>query len=313
MSKNPVNEMDDFPDFELSQKNITKTESLTSQEEQEIIQNDIDDSVKDWLALNNLEGSEIKCTLYKYVNSDQGTERSQIAEYRNAVPSAHEIGIRFGSGKYIMILVVPKQGKRPRQITTRTIRLHANYDNLMMDERKKSMPEAMQGINPYIIQQQLPPQQDTMKATLSIMREVFAMLTPLLASRNNTGNGGGVKEIIQEYAALKDILKINAQDNINFYSEMQRKAIEMSPETIETEKPSIIEQLIPLLNNLVPALLKNDKKAIATVNTVKMMPQFKDVVNNTGDIKKLVDHLDKSYGKVKVNGLLKKFNIVRPD
>ncbi len=282
----------------------------------DLMDNDIDSKLNDWLTTNDISLSEIQCTLYKYDNADSGSGKAQIGVWKNDIPDRHTVGLKHGAGKYTILIIKPKSNTGDRKITSRTFKLHEHYNTLQLEEQNKNNPYAnMPGMNPMMfpVQQPQHDNMDMIKVMQQMMANTMQMLTPILAAAiAPKGNGNG--NPLDQYSMVDKLLQNNAKNNIEFYGELQKKMIDKDIELGSEENPTLIQQILPLIDKFLPMFTssKTTPDAENTLKAIKESDQYKEVIKDKSVVKQLISHLEDKHGKVKVSKVLKKLNITRP-
>lgn len=82
--------------------------------------------------------------------------------------------------------------------------------------------------------------------------------------------------------------------------------------TPDDRTPTILEQLLPLIENLVPKLLGHGPKAEATAGVVKTLPIFQEIAKNRQVLKALCVEVERKHGRESLDEILGKLGLKRP-
>jgi len=303
----------------MSKSDVPENEIIFDEIDKDIIDNDTDGKLNDWLQSNDISLNEIQVTIYRWDNAETGADKTQVDFIRGDLPDKHTIGLKHGAGKYTVIIVKPKTGADDkRKITSRTFKLGDHYNTLMQEEKLKNnpygnLPGYPPGMFPPVNNQQNNNSMDMIKVMSLMMQNTFNMLTPILAAAVAPRENGNGKNDITAYSMIDKILQNNAKNNIEFYGELQKKIVDNDLELQQAEKPGIIEQLLPVIDKFIPMFSQKQVPpgAEETLKAIKASEQYKEITDNRETVTALINHLDKKHGKAKVSKVLKKLNIQR--
>jgi hypothetical protein len=276
---------------------------------------EISDQLQRWLDDVNSEKLPTTCNLYKFDHPVTGHAKVQIWQYAHEIPDAHTIGMQFGSGRYMLIVKVPASHTQKAFVQSRTFRIAPYYDTM----RRQAVTSA------NTLPAGSPPQQmivrenpmQGMEAFMAMFSQFITMIAPLI-NRPAMSPAG---EMAAMYGGINKVMQQQALETASLLSDMQRKIsnVPIPPneedegEGMDTPKtPTLLEQIAPYIAKFLPAILGKGPVAATTVQTVKSLPQFKHVVNDPVQVKQLIEHLDKTQGKLKTDKVLAKFKITRP-
>jgi hypothetical protein len=269
----------------------------------------VDEDLKRWVAEKHGENEEYIVYLYKYDNPVTGKQKSLCEQYTNEIPDVHTIGLTHGSGRYLLLIAVHKDGKRS-VTNTRYIRLHKHYDEL-----KNKNQLSGQSLQPVHVVNN----QDSMEYAFKMFQAVINTLTPLIA-RGNTPAVDPMQQALSAYALTKNVLKDSLHDTQDLYKDFARKQLELGEgnmaidndlEFETVEEKSLLEKILPLAEAFIPLLLKNNVQARAASATIRALPQFKQVINSP-QLRKIIEYVDKREGAKKADIILKNLGITRP-
>jgi hypothetical protein len=277
-----------------------------------VVDKETDSSLDTWLDKNNPEHLAATSTLYKY-DFLVGEQRTQMYRWKGEpVPSEHEIGMKFGSGRYYMITVVPEGRKQPKKVYPKRFKLGTEYDVL---KRKNDEAEAAKARPSTALAVQSPEDNFIRMYGMvqGIMKDVFALFTPLITRALEPSAPSTAQPSMSDqfgmFGALKNVMKDNVRDNLSFFSEMQRKITSMNPEEIGNgfdqaepeQKQSILEKLFGMLEPFIPLFIQNTAQAKLAAAGMRALPQVQGVIKQVTarpDVTKhLVNQIAGKYGK----------------
>ena len=268
------------------------------------------------------ENQTAKVSLYKYDNNTAGTEKSFIFEWENEIPSAHKIGLQFGSGRYMIIITVPKSKKYPDGRIPRRLKIHEYYDKLkkINDERNvfQVAPMSLQPINE-------PVQVNTSEqfsGAMGMIKEVMSMIVPLLQLQKQEQPAPApivdlTPILMQSYQMTQEVLKKNLLDTQKIYKDIVSQNVNDDDDEGESaameqiQKPSMLEKLQPLIDQFLPLILGSGPKAAAVTEIVKAAPLFKQILSDKNQLSEMIKEFDQKIGKPETDKLLKKLKVVR--
>jgi len=264
-----------------------------------------------FLEMEKVDFEEPIYYLYKYDHPTTGKSKSFVRKYVHGEPPDEEdIGKEFGSGRYLLCLWVPASENRESKMRSYMLRLNQRFDDLML-RNKKEKPETQAA--PAAMAQQT-----GFRETMDVMERIMAIFTPLITPLINRPREESPKELIQQmYSTVGDIMKSQVADNMNMITEFKRRAIEgdnkeMESNTLTENQPSVVEQLIPLINEWLPKLVGGGAKAAAVSEVVRMTPQFKSIVQNRVELVRIIKYLDDTRTPTETDKILSALRIRRP-
>jgi len=254
--------------------------------------------LRDWFLKNQLEDKSYKVSLYRFINPQFGDRKALVNQYEDLMPSEHEIGLQFGSGRYcVFVTMTDSNGKR--RIYNSKFRISDDYD------RRKNTPVNDSMGNGF-------------DSAFNLIAKVLTLFQPILQNNNGNNNGSNIRDLLLEnYKSTNDILKRSALDNTQFYNDMQRKNMEI-PEVFETTEETtgltgFISQVVPLVEKFLPIIMgKSNTETKAALSLIRTLPAFSDVTKDKSKLNFLIKFIDKNHGVDITDRVLKKLGIVRP-
>ncbi len=269
------------------------------------------DKIHDFVRRNELLEVSATYYLYKFDNPVSGQSKSFISKFLDTdTPDEDQIGRKFGSGRYLVVMAIPPCEKAPKgHMRAYPIKIHPFYDTLRT-EQLPTVPQSQS--QPVIIQGS-----GGMKESIEMITSLIAALSPLFQAKQQPGPDMN-SILFKTFENTQEVLKKSMLENVKVNSDLQRKlmAVEngenenMQTET-EEEEPSLLEQFKPLLIEWLPKIMADNAQAKALQTVVKTAPQFKQIVNNKREFKTLVNYLDGTQGKEKTDKLLSSLKLKR--
>lgn len=255
--------------------------------------------VEDWLAENEYLNAECKAKLYCFNKEGQ---REFIKQYTGEVPSWDQIGVQYGAGRFEIIMTVFREGVR--KVFSRKQYLHESYNNRMLSEIRQNGQQVLHvgGEN---------------NNGISMMKEVFSMIIPLLTITKNTGSQDFSEIMMKNYDMMQKVMQRSLTDNAQFLNDMQRGNMGLT-EVVETEDEStgvmgMVNTIMPMLEKFLPLIIgKPNPVQQMTIDAVKKTPEFLKIAKNQRNIKFLASFIDQKHGKDTTKKLLSRFDLKRP-
>src|SRR5271157_1826560 len=302
------------PDLEDNELDSAREEPIGGDE-------DFDSNLDSFLSERNSEQLPARITLSRYKNPLGGENgaRVQIDEWQNFIPSWHEIGIKHGSGRYIIQITIPKGRKQRKTNASRSKVLDVHYDIL----KQEALNRAYAGAVPAgKVQPIAPASQDQSLVIIERLMGLFApIITAMLARQAAPASPGA--EMVSMYGAMNQLFKRQAEENMNLLNGLTRDRLENGfeddtddPEIGDLDRqpaqPSFFQQAAPFISEALKMLLGGGPQGAAAGAIIKKVPGFKEVINNPGELKKFIAEMDRTIGTDKVNQALKKLKVARP-
>ena len=224
------------------------------------------------------------------------------------LPSRHDIGIMYGSGKYYMIVYRPAKGKQPAKRTSYRFELAETYDTMKAENEAKKA--AIPVYTPSIAHPQ-PNQGESLKEALTLMQglvmQVFGMFQPLINAAlvrpeppalpppvsNPMGDMGFMK-------TFNEVMKNQVKENVRFYNDITRSAVAMgqtgpdtdidTPAPVEKEPEDFLSRIMKIIEPFISILAENSIKAKAAAAGFRAIPEVKKVIQ---EISKSPDNVNK--------------------
>ena len=302
--------MDDKKEIQ-EQKQITKNYEI--EESNDLDYDEYDFKIDEWLDKVNNENIEPKATLYGF-KSSTGESKELLWQWegRENIPSIHEVGLQFGSGRYVMIFNIPKGINSDKKTTSRRFRIGSYYD-----QAKRNLANGLNYNAQFNSCLPFPMQKEKIEDTkkgFSEVVEVINMLKPLLTNNNNNAmqEAGMVSQMmIGMFQNVNKLMQSQMLENMKMMNDLNRKTLSIdydNEESEDLENDGVIGMIKPLLKFL-PMLLKKGAVGEAAKTMVTENEDFQRLIKNTKDLYKVVRYLRQTSGKEKTDLVLQKLNI----
>lgn len=266
----------------------------------------------EFLEKQKLDDSQPVFYLYKYEDYRTGEVKSLINKYRDCdPPDEDDIGKEFGSGRYLLVMSIPRQSDGKGLMRAYRFRVHPRYDSFVGKEKASLPVQQLQTV------QQLPPQQNipSFNDAFGMIERVLAIVSPLL---NRPPQNENVQSVLsQSYTAMGEMMKRSMIDQYKMFSEMKNGLLtggeNMNVAEIEEEEKgaSMLETLGPLLNEWLPKLLGGGPQATMVQAAVKHSPQFQQIIKDKIELNKIITYLKETQGEEQTEKILAALNIVK--
>ena len=263
----------------------------------------MEDDLRQWLDEN--DDDSFKVSLYKY---ETGKKKAFVGQWEDEAPSKNEIGMKYGSGKYHLMISLPaiSAEDKPR-IKSYTFRIHEIFDSYL----KKDTP-AIVPIDPQI-------------QMIQMMQAMMAMITPLLAAMRQPTQPDPLM-MFQPFMAkqaemMQDITKTSIQNQLATANELINNRMAGDDDDYDddnegeemSQPPNLFESILPLIEQFLPTIIGDKTGLVAKglLGAVKKAPQFKAVLQDKSSYIRLIEHLDGKYGNAETNKILKMLKLKR--
>jgi hypothetical protein len=263
-----------------------------------------DKSLKSYMHEFGMSDANYTAVLFKY---DPIIKQKQyVCDSRtNEMLSQHDIGMSFGGGEYRYLVTFDDEKIKAKAFK---INLHKCYDEYREKAGLVSPGGNGHGGNG----------KSNLAETIEIMKTIFEMIKPLFPQQSAAPALAPSTEIFNAYGMMKDILRKNLNENMDLINEVIRGRIdgqgrggEMETE-VEEAQPDIVDRILPLIEKFAPMIMGNNLQSKITVEAVKALPEFKNLMKNAGDLKNVVDAVEKKIGKAETDKILTKLKVSRP-
>jgi len=260
-----------------------------------------DVELQEWVSRENLDKLSYSASLFKYDPINRA-KQWLVTQNKDEILTAHDVGLQFGSGEYRYLITFRAVDNNPPRVKAFKFNIHPCYD----EKRRKmgaeapapTMLSAGRGVSEF-------------GGAMELIKGVVDMLKPLINAQpvapvDQSGT------MLQNYTLMNEVLKKNLMENIALHKDLAGKINNAEPFDEGDDMPeetNWLAQVMPFIESILPKILGDGIQSKATVAAVKALPQFKQIVKDKGEFKKLVDGLTAEVGAEKVAALLKKLKI----
>jgi len=103
-----------------------------------------DEELAAWAEDETFQGTELRITVFK--QEKRGGPKEKIWEYLDEIVTSHELGLRFGGGRYSLYGRIIQDGKTVKMFR-RVVALGSSYTEAMNEAKRAANPQAMNGAN----------------------------------------------------------------------------------------------------------------------------------------------------------------------
>ena len=266
-----------------------------------------DNDIKDWLMRNKLLDNEHHVSVYKYLNPHTGDRKELVNQYTDYLPSEHEIGISYGSGRYIVLLNIT-DNKGERRIASAKFRLHASYDDMRYKGQVGQLTGSIFGGNGGRMAG------GSMNESLELIGKIMALLLPAIKPTDSPVNYSEM--MMENYKVFNSMLKRSMLDSMQLATDLTRERLNLA-ETVESEGEAtgiggVLQTIAPMIEQIIPMITcRSNAKSKATIQAVKQLPQYKQIVQSKKAMNELIDFIDKKHGKEIADKIITKFGVKR--
>lgn len=289
-------------------------EDLPRDQYQQFTSDEIDDEsyrnqINQFLSLAKHQSSKGLFYLYRVI---KGGKRALIHKTKDFtdLPDEHEIGLKYGSGDFEILMTAPNPDKRMKNIVvSHMITIDTSYDEL----RRQSIPNVQQYDSGK-----------SLNEALTLIQGIMATLIPLIRPPES---GGDIKKLFDDmYSFQGNMMKRSVENSLQMINDYQRKMamLKYTPEKPpmrqidddEDDTPpdnfgNIITQIMPLIKEYLPKIISSSPDAKIYQGIVKQTELFKEISKNKKMVDALVNHLDKTQGEEVTTKLLNSLGIKR--
>lgn len=263
--------------------------------------------ISSFLQRIDLDDSTATFYLHKYENYLSGESKAFIDKFEDCdPPDEYLIGKKYGSGRYLLTLVIPPvRGKHQGHTRVYRFRVHPSFDKGINDNRVMNYPVHLQ---------QSSPGSEGINQAFQLLERMMSVFMPIL----NRPKDENVLDILnQNYRSVNEIMQRQMLDNVEMISRYQKNIADIGSEetmkTTETEEesetPSIIEQFYPLIQQWIPILLGGGAQAKAASTIAQQVPQIQQVLRDKVQLRRIIQYLDNTHGVEKTNKILSALRI----
>lgn len=101
-----------------------------------------DEELAAWAEDETFQGTELRITVFK--QEKRGGPKEKIWEYVDEIVTSHELGLRFGGGRYSLYGRIIQDGRTVKMFR-RVVALGSSYTEAMNEAKRAALPQTMQG------------------------------------------------------------------------------------------------------------------------------------------------------------------------
>lgn len=270
--------------------------------------------IMDFLAKSSLALADVTFWLYK-LDGNTGNGMACIDKFTDCdPPDEHEVGLQYGSGRYMLMMTVPETDKRKKIVRSYKFKCHPSYDSRRNDSSGRI---------------QLPPEYFMNNRKDNSLVEAFTMmqgmLTTLIPLFKPTETPDLQKIMSSNYSIVSEIMKKQALSSADMMIDYQRKLSSLKQigsgdgnvrndngnDESDSGVLDVIAQIAPLLEQWLPKLLGGGKQSQVVGNLVRESAMFQEISKNRKLINGLIAHLDSTRGKEETDKVLKALQVKR--
>jgi hypothetical protein len=240
----------------------------------------LDDKINNFIERANVENLTPCMYVYKY-KLNSSTQRSLCGKFEGEdIPDEHNIGLQYGSGRYLAIVQVPSGEKQARKQSTIGFEISTNYDDL---RRTAAVTGQLPYLNSLPVRNASMVPQNAQADNMAMLRETMSFMAELFGKMQGAAPAPPqpttdmASLMLQQYKGMGDILKANLISTDSFLQDTLKTKINAEMKQIAENKkgdrsnnddddddetpPSLLQAVIPEILKLLPALLSNPQTA----------------------------------------------------
>ena len=302
------------------------TENDTAQENDHAPREEYQDIIDEYKDEARRREATPRVQVFKFDHDKSGQDNMCVGYFSGEdVPNKHQIGLKFGAGRYRVQGVIPKGKNKSnnREDFTTTFRLHPVYDEYHRDFERQRINKA---IAPAGAAPGITPAANSPTESIVLMKEMFAMILPLMRANQTAAAAAAQQtkespaELFNTYAIMQKLLKANLFDTAETYREFNRRYQTGPGEDIqdaeagvtdEKEGGSLLEKIIAMIEPFFGLIASKSPTAAIAAQGLKAAPQFVEILNDPQLCRMIVSHFDRTKGREKSDIALKNIGINR--
>lgn len=246
--------------------------------------------------------------LSKYENYTSGETKAFLHKYEDCdPPDEYLIGKMYGSGRYLLTLVIPPvRGKTKGTTRIYRFRVSPSFDQAATSPSESGSALPVRQYSPEV----------SFAQSFGLIERMLALLIPLF-NRPRDENVLGI--LNQNYSAVNELMKKQMTDNIKLIHDYQRNIADLGEVMFDSETevepaeaaPSILEQFAPIIQQWLPLLLGKGPQAKAAGAVVSAVPQVQQIIRDKIELRKIINYLDQTQGPDQTDKILENLKITR--
>lgn len=259
-------------------------------------QSDFPSQVNEWIGAAQAGSGGFVATLYKYDKLHK-QKQAIIYEDDNAILSANDVGLMFGSGSYRYMFWIRDSKVPPKAVI---FNIGEEYDARRIAEGLVKDPNA--GNNG---KGSMSESLELLKSFAEIMKSV--MPPPPPPAPPNPDIGAMVRS---NYEFMNGIMKQSFKDQSEMYKELMTKNFSEEEEQ-EGDQPGqgLKDLIMPLLEKLVPVLLGEGPNAKLAEQMIKQAPEFQKLLSEKQQLQAVISEAKKSFGAKKIDKVMMRLGV----
>lgn len=265
------------------------------------------------------------CYLYKYDDPKTGNEMQQVGKFAGEeIPDPHNIGIRFGAGRYGIKLYTAKGKAESSKQDWGTFKIHPIYDEY---KAKADVETHNAEIKRFTGQQptgNIP--SSGIAEPFLMVKEILAMILPIITAATRTaGTPGGARqetpaEMLNSYAMMQKLLKTNLFDTAETLKQYSQRYIaapaqddnyEDETDDQQPKEKNVVLKIIEMIEPFFGLIASKSPAATLAAQGLRAAPQVMEILQDSGLCRIIVQHFDRTKGRAAADLALKNIGIDR--
>ena len=259
---------------------------------------DIDSRLAQFIADKGFEECEKKASLYKFDHPTSGVKKAFICSYHSDLPDHEEVGLKFGSGRYVLMVSFPgyedsKTNKPP--MASFSFKIHKRFDQLSIEHNN---PGAVLSGNNV---------ENGMTNAMSNMKEIMSMFMPMIVTMmtNQSKPPAISDQMTGMYDLMGGMMKKSFSDQQTLISELGKKQLELDIDEDGDDMGTaekIITFIAPHIDTIIEKFsgrqtIAKKTEQMATANMVRMLPEYNTLLKSKSDLGKVISYLNQKGDK----------------
>jgi hypothetical protein len=279
-------------------------------EADEIIQDETEDNddLEEWLETANATQYGFKATLFEI----KDRRKWIVYEWKNEIPTIHDIGLKFGGGCYEMYIVIHSKDKKNR-IKTRRFNISNHYDTM----RAQPAPVAI-GASPQATSN------GHFSESLALIKEVINAISPMM-NKNPMLDMSQIA--VSQFSMMQEIMRQSVKENMAMAKAVLKReyeSLEEADEIEEEETPApmaalpapaqagnddLVSTIITAISPYLSKILGNEVDSGVIISTIKALPQYQSIMQDRQNLQKVIAGFKANFGEDKTKALMGKFGV----
>lgn len=265
----------------------------------------------------------IDCIVYLMKFNPLSGKWEQVNSYTgDAIPSTHDVGLTYGSGKYEYRFNLKAPGnKRDSKPKTVPFSLNISYDSLRREKERENRPEtvnhsAQNDLMMMIIQMNKESSERMDRMIQAQNQTTMQMMTAIVSAMAGRQTNGMESALAQLLPAL--ITGHNNRENSKYESELRmlEKGIELGKSQgglgMESEE-NVTKMIVQGLIEKAPDILSFLTPRAAVRNEIRKTPGYDRIIHNPEQLKEIYRGVADKLGEEKAQKIAEKAGIQIPE